>query len=306
MSKPKFRVGVVAILGQPNVGKSTLLNAWVGEKVSIVSPKAQTTRGLIRGIVHRKSAQIVLVDTPGFNKRVGTLLKMMRRSASQASTEADVGIIVVDALATDVADLDQMLIEMLQKAEKPMVLVLNKIDKLSRKEELLPLLSRWAEVAPWAALIPLSAKTGDGLDQLETEIINLLPVREPLFPNDIATSESERFLCAELVREQLLRHLQQEIPHGAAVQLEVFDDQRREDGKGLVHIEGRILVTRTSQRAIVIGRSGAMIKTLSQDARVAMEELLGSKVYLRLTVAVDANWMQNQELLVEMGLNTKG
>ena len=300
---PLFRSGFVALVGRPNVGKSTLVNALVGEKVSIVTHKPQTTRTRIRAIVNRPEAQLVLVDTPGLVPSDSALRRAMRRSASMAAADADATLVVAQIRgdAGELTDLDRDVLETAKKAPGPVVLAINKIDLLARKESLLPWMAAYQREHELAAIVPISARAGDGLDILMRELVAILPEGPPLFPPEMHTDQAERFLCAELVREQLLLQTHEEVPYTAAVVIESFEDQRREDGGGLCRIEGRIYVERESQKGIVVGKGGQRIKEVSHKARLEMEQVLGCKVYLRLTVHVDRDWTENEQAVHRYG-----
>lgn len=303
-----FRSGFVALLGRANVGKSTLVNKLTGEKIAIVSPKPQTTRTRVQGIVNLPNAQIVLVDTPGFHTRATPLNRAMKRTAVQAIADADVGVVVIEVRGNVespdevvISDEDIQVLSAAQKSEARLILALNKIDVLPRMEMLLPTMAKYHAQAQFAAVVPISARTGDGLDVLLAEICKLLPESAAMFPPDMHTVEIERDMCAELVREQLLMQTDQEVPHSTMVVVEVFDDERDEEGNGIVHIEGRIIVERDSQKGIIVGKGGQRIKSLSQQARLQMEQLLGCKVFLRMTVAVDKDWTQSEAAVRRYG-----
>ena len=292
-----FRTGVVCVIGRPNVGKSTLVNQLVGEKVSIITPKPQTTRHRIRGIVNTEQAQLVLVDTPGLCAPGSALHKAMRRLTTQSMHDVDANLVVVTAQQT----LHPADAEVLQMAKAPLIVAVNKIDRLGRKEEVLPLLQYLGETYNPVAIVPICALRGDGVDVLRQELLARLPPGEPLFPADLYTDQAERVLCAEIVREKALYRLQQEVPHCLAVVIETFEDDRREDG-GLCRLEGVIVVERESQRGIVVGKGGAAIKQISQAARYDIEALLGCQVYLRLRVLVKQDWTHKPHTVREYGI----
>ena len=312
---PGFRSGFVAIVGRPNVGKSTLLNALLGEKVAIVTHKPQTTRTRIHGILQRPEAQMVFVDTPGMCRGNSALHRTMRRIGPTAAADAEVAVIVtaVDRRADTPAipEEDRQLVERARSASRAVIVAINKVDTLQPKSRLLPWIEHVAQELAADAIVPISAKRGEGLDALVTEVLARLPEGPPLFPSQMHTDQAERFLCQELVREQLLLQTGQEIPHGVAVIIESFEDGRPDDDspaaqgsdRGLCRLEGRIIVERRSQKPIVIGKAGRRIRSVSEKARLEMEALLGSKVYLRLTVHVDENWTRNARALSRYGLN---
>ena len=299
--KDGFRAGFVALIGRPNVGKSTLVNALVGEKVAIVSPKPQTTRTRIQGIVNRSDSQVVLVDTPGISHPDSALRKAMRRTTGLAVDGADASLLVVDCShgQASLIDLDHEVLNTVSKARGRPVVALNKVDALARKE-------LYQKTLEPAAIVPISALRADGLERLMNELVALLPESAAMFPPELHTDQAERFLCAELVREQLLLQLREEVPYAAAVAVETFEDERREDGAGLVRIEGRIYIERESQKGIVVGKGGTRIKDVSQASRLAMEELLGCKVFLRLTVHVDPDWTNQEREVQRFGYGPDG
>lgn len=305
-----MRAGFVALVGRPNVGKSTLVNALLGEKVAIVTPKPQTTRTRIYGILNRPDAQVVLVDTPGLVQSTSPLKKALRRVTGQAATDSDVRLVVAECRGEtpELSEADLDVITTAKAAPGPVVLALNKIDKLARKETLLPWMARYREELNLAAIVPISAKRNDGLDILVDELVKLLPESPRLFPEDVYTDQAERALCAELVREQLLFLLAQEVPHGAAVVIESFEDERDDVSatrRGLCRLEGRIYVERESQKGIVVGKGGAMIRAISEKSRLAIEELLGCKVYLRLTVHVAKDWTESEAAVRRFGFGVE-
>ncbi len=303
------RSGTVALLGRPNAGKSTLVNALVGEKVAIVSSKPQTTRTRIHGIVNRPGVQIVLVDTPGLAPADSALRRAMRQIAGQATAEADTVLLVADCRRerAELSQADREVIEAARRAPATHVVVaINKVDVLDRKESLLPWMALYQRELEPHAIVPISALQGDGLDRLVRELEAVLPESPPIFPPELHTDQAERFLCAELVREQLFLHLRQEVPYGTAVVIESFEDGRRDDGSGLVRIEGRIYVERDSHKGIVVGKGGTTVKAVSQAARLEMEQLLGCKVYLRVTVHVDPDWTGKEREVSRFGYGPEG
>ena len=305
----EYRAGFVALLGRPNVGKSTLTNALLGEKVSIVTPKPQTTRTRIYGILNLDHAQIVLVDTPGVHTRKTPLNRALCKTASSAAMDSDITVVMVEAFrhsdgTVRISEEDRWVMQMAQKGDGICLLAINKIDVLPQKDLLLPLISQYAEMAQFDAIIPISARTGDGLDFLLEEITKRLQPGPALFPRDMHTDQAERVLCAEMVREQLLLQMQEEIPHSAMVVIETFEDERDSKDEGMCHLEGRIIVERDSQKAMVIGQGGQRIKSLSQAARLEIEKLLGCKVFLRLTVHVDKDWTTSERAVRSYGFGT--
>ncbi|MED5465479.1 MAG: GTPase Era [Myxococcota bacterium] len=303
-----FRSGFVALVGRPNAGKSTLVNSLLGEKVAITSPKPQTTRTRIRGIINRPDAQVVVVDTPGFCDNTNPLRKAMRKTAGTTPADCDLTVLVFEVKNTtaepELDEVDQVILDAARRSEGGVLVALNKLDRLDQKELLLPWIQLFAAQEGVSAVVPISALKRDGLEMLEEELVKRLPLGEPLFPQDMHTDQTERNLCEELIREQLLMQTQEEVPHGVAVVIESFQDERRDDG-GLVRIEGRIYVERESQKGIVVGRKGARIRSISEKARLSIERALGSKVFLRMQVAVDKAWTARMESVQRYGIGTE-
>lgn len=301
---PAHRSGFCALLGRPNVGKSTLINQLVGTKVAIVTPKPQTTRNRILGIINEPQAQLILVDTPGLSQGAGPLRQALARSAGSAVSDADVTVVVAEVNGRDPAlnEEDLAVLAAAKRGPKNVILALNKIDRVPDRRALLPYMATYSEAYDLAAIVPISARTGDGLDTLMQRIIALLPEGPALFPDDMHTDQAERFLCAEMVREQLLYRTQQEVPHSCHVVIEVFEDDRANSKRPFVHLEGRIIVERDSQKAIIIGQGGATIKAVSTAARASIEYILGCQVFLRLSVHVDARWTTRPDALRRYGI----
>lgn len=291
----EFKCGYVALIGVPNVGKSTLLNRLVGDKLAITSPKPQTTRHRLLGIVNLPAAQVLFLDTPGVLDPKGALNATLVQAALTALAEADVVVWLVEPRLP--APDDQVLLPHLKQVYRPLIVALNKIDTVS-KPKLLPLIGAYHEVFPGSPIIPVSALMGDGLPELLAEITRLLPVSPPLYPPDQETDSSERFLVTELIRERVLHHTKDEIPHAVAVQVEEFDESRRPH---LVRIRAVIFVERTSQKGILIGKQGHMLKTIGAEARAEIESLLGAKVFLELWVKVWKNWRKDPKALRMLG-----
>jgi GTP-binding protein Era len=302
-STTAHRAGFVALVGRPNVGKSTLLNRLAGSKLAIVTPKPQTTRTRIEAIVNQPHGQVILVDTPGITAGKDALRKAMRRIAHGAAADADLALVVVEAAgaAGEISREDRRVVEAARQGAGRIIVAINKIDRLERKEVLLPAIERYAALSGIEAVIPIAALVGDGTDRLLEEVVARLPESPPLFDADVLTDQAERVLCAELVREQLLLQMRDEVPHSAAVVIDAFEDGRTDDGQGLCRLEGRVVVERDSQKGIVVGKRGSRIKAVSTAARQAIEELLGCKVFLRLRVVVDRNWTQNARAVSRLG-----
>ena len=291
---PGHRCGTVAIVGRPNVGKSTLLNHLVGQKISITSRKAQTTRHRIHGIRTDADVQFVFVDTPGFQtSHANALSRIMNRSVSHALAEVDAVVWVVDALRVDERDI---LVHEVIPADAAVVVVLNKIDRLSDKGTLLPLLERLSALRKFVALVPVSARHGDGFDGLLSTLRELMPEGPPMFEADQVTDRSERFFAAEFVREQLFRLLGEELPYATTVVIDTFEKSR-----GVRRIYATIVVDKANQKAIVIGQKGEKLKEIASAARVQMEGLFGGKVFLEVWVKTKRGWADDERALRSFG-----
>ena len=306
------RSGFAALIGRPNVGKSTLLNQLTGEKLAIVSPKPQTTRNRILGVVTRPEGQVAFLDTPGIHQAKGELNRYMVDVALQAVDDVDLVLFVVEpggiAEKPEVSPGNRFILERLQKAGKPTFLVINKIDTVL-KPVLLPLIELYRKEFPFAEVVPISAKDDDGVENLFQAVLQHMPEGDPLFPEDVLTDQAEKTLVAEYIREQVLRHCRQEIPYSTAVLVDFFDESEREPppgtppGKlaGLIRIAASIYVERDSQKAIIIGKQGQMLKTIGTDARKAIQRLLGTHVYLSLRVRVEPRWSERPDGLKKLG-----
>jgi GTP-binding protein Era len=294
MTEP-VRAGYAAIIGRPNVGKSTLLNRLLGQKISITSPKPQTTRHRILGIKTSAAGQILFVDTPGLHQQVKHAMnRYMHRVISSVLEDIDVVVLVADASRWTVAD--ERVLERIQATQRPIILALNKVDQLPDKRTLLPLMDALSRKGDFAHIVPLSALQGDNVEVLERAVLALLPPAEPFFPPDQITDRSERFLAAELLREKLMRQLGEEIPYALTVEIEQFTEEA-----ALLRIAAVIWVERRGQKAIVIGKHGAMLKLAGQQAREEMEELFQRKVFLQLWVKVRAGWSDDERALRSLG-----
>jgi GTPase len=295
------RAGFAAIMGRPNVGKSTLLNRLLGQKVAIVSPKPQTTRSRILGVVTRPDAQVALLDTPGLHSARGGLNTRMVQQALQTLADADVALFLIEAGSPAIDAATRRALEEVKAAKKATLLVINKIDAVPR-EQLLPLIDRWRREHEWTEVYPLSALTGENVPGFLDEVVKHLPEGPAMFPPDVWTDVPERDLCAELIREQILRQTEQEVPYSAAVLVEEFDESEREVGpRGLTRIGATVLVERDSQKAIVIGKGGARMKEIGSKARAQIEKLLGCKVFLQMHVRVEKDWSQTSRGLRRAG-----
>jgi GTP-binding protein Era len=295
---PAFRSGFVGVVGRPNVGKSSLVNALVGTKVAIVSDKPQTTRQPVRGILNGQGFQIVFTDTPGFHKPRTALGERLNRRVDDAVSEVDVVLMVVDA-ASGVGRGDAFVADREVKPfSGPKVCAVNKVDRLRRRGEV-PELAAAAQLAEFDHIFPTSARTGRGLPDVRDVIVGLLPEGPPLFPTGQATDQPIELRIAEVVREKALALTREEVPHSIAV---VADEVERDEETGLVRIACRLLVERESQKGIVIGRGGAMLKEIGTGARRELEALLGSKVFLDLRVKVMREWQRDERALDRLGL----
>lgn len=292
---------MVAIVGPPNAGKSTLMNHFLGQKISIVTPKPQTTRNRIVGIANEEEYQIVFLDTPGLHQSREPLNIEMAKIAMDSLTEVDLVLFLLDVslpLPKKLKEEKQAeLFSYFQKIKSPAVMVLNKIDLIDRKL-VLPMIEAYASLFPFKAIIPISALREDGLEGLRKEILDLLPLGPRLFPEDIPTDASERFLCAEIIREKVFLLTGQEVPYSTAVLIESF---KEDESRQLVTIHAAIIVDRDSQKGIVIGKGGQKLKSIGTAARKDMETLLGQKVLLKLWVKVHRNWSEDKRFLRELG-----
>jgi GTP-binding protein Era len=286
-----FRSGFVSILGRPNSGKSTLLNALVGQKVAIVADKPQTTRTSIQGVVTTPQAQIVFVDTPGIHKADSALNKRLMDTVRAAVEERDLLLFVAD-VARAFGDDDRRAVDVVRRTSTPVILVLNKVDLLKEKARLLPLIEEYRKVYDFAEYIPISATRGAGLEDLRKAIVQRLPEGPAYFPEDYVTDQPERFLAAELVREKVLLATRQEVPHSVAVNVD-----RWEETPKLTRIYATIRVERDGQKAIIIGAGGATLKKIGTLAREEMERIFGAKVYLDLHVRVQPGWREQAAFL---------
>lgn len=292
-----MKSGTVAIVGRSNVGKSTLLNRLLGEKVSIVSEKPQTTRRCILGVVHRPEAQIGFLDTPGLHQPKHRLNSRMVRTALDTLDEADILYVVTDATGAPARDRSVIgsVRQALTRRARPAFLVINKADAVS-KPSLLPMLDAYSRLHPWTALVPISAKTGTNLDRLLDITVEVLPNDEPLYAADTLTDQSMRTLAADLIQEQILHQTHQEVPHAVAVDIESFTEEG-----ALARIVATILVEREAHKPIVIGERGERLKEVGMRARQDMERLFGMKVFLQLWVKVRESWREDDRVLVELG-----
>ena len=289
----EFHSGFIAILGRPNAGKSTLVNKLVGRKVAIVSPRPQTTRNRIQGMLNRENGQVVLIDTPGIHRANTPLNRQMMQEVTEAVDGVDIVSLVVDA-TEDFQAADHHSIEWVKRFSGPAYLLLNKIDR-SRKDRLLPLIERWSRERNFEEIFPISARTGEGTLDLVENWIAHLPEHPAYFPEDQYTDQPERFLAAEIVREKAILLTREELPHAVAVLVDDFEENEK-----LLKIRATIYVEREGQKGILIGRGGSMMKEIGTAARKELEELLGVKIFLELFVKVQANWRGNRAMVKQL------
>jgi GTP-binding protein Era len=295
------RCGIAALVGRPNVGKSTLLNALLGRKVSIVSPKPQTTRTRIHGVLTRPGLQIVFADLPGIHsKQPRAINRYMNRTALASLADADVNLFVIEALRW--TEEDERALEELRRAGRPIILVINKVDRAQPKERLLPFIAEVSSRAEFAEVLPLSALKHKNLERLPEVIGRYLPESPQLYPADQLTDASDRFMAAEIVREKLTRRLQEELPYGLFVEIEGLGEAEDEPGK--LVIQAVIWVERTGQKAIVIGKGGELLKEVGRAARLELRDHFGRPVHLELWVKVREGWSDDENALRKFGFET--
>ena len=291
------RSAMITICGRPNVGKSTLTNALVGEKIAIVSDKPQTTRNRITAIVQHGNAQLVLLDTPGFHKPRTRLGDYMVNVVRESVADVDLVMLVVEPVAA-IGPQEEALIQRIRESGAPAILLINKIDTVD-KTRLLEVIALYSAAYDFDSIIPISAKTGDGMNELLAEMDKYAVEGPHFFPDDMITDQPERQICAELVREKLLNCLEKEIPHGTAVEVTSFTER----DNGIVDIEVTIYCEKASHKGIIIGKKGAMIKHIGELARADIEEFLGTKVFLQTWIKVKENWRDSSFLLRNFGFN---
>ena len=292
-----YKSGFVSIVGRPNVGKSTLLNTLLGQKIAITSPKPQTTRNRILGIRHLPEGQVIFLDTPGIHRGEGRLNRFMVDQALAACSGVDSVLFLAEA-DQDPGAGDRYILEILARGDLPVILVLNKIDLVPRRDQLLPLIEKFSKLFPFRDIVPLSALKGEGTEELVRILYDLLPEGPRYYPEEMVTDLPERFIVAEMIREQVLKHTREEVPYGVAVQVESFTEKPEQN---LIVINAVIHVERDSHKRIVLGKGGQMIRVIGRDARLDIERLLGTRVYLELFVRVQRNWTESQHLLKEFG-----
>jgi GTP-binding protein Era len=291
------RAGFVALIGQPNAGKSTLLNRLVGEKLAIVSPRPQTTRNRVTGIRNLEGVQIVFVDTPGLHAGGGKLGALMMQTVERAVADVDVVCLVVDATARDHPD--PLALRAVAEYAGPLFCALNKVDRVPDKSRLLPIIERWRLARDFRDIVPISALDGSNCDRLLDRLMEALPEHPALFPDDATSDQPETFYVAEIIRERIFHLTHQEVPYAAAVRVDELADRTRPP---CVYIRATIFVEQESQRGILIGRQGTMLKRIGTEARRTLEGFFGIKVFLELTVQVRRNWRKDERALREFGL----
>ena len=294
MTTSEFRSGFITIVGAPNVGKSTLLNALIGEKVSIVTPKPQTTRNRILGIKNLANSQLIFVDTPGIHQSKKKLNRALVDTATAALKESDIVVAMVEATDPEPSDAFGTIVRVLRKTKAKTLLAINKID-LVEKHVLLPAIEKHTTSLDFQEVIPLSALTGSGVDLLETRLVDYLPEGPRYFPDTMYTDQPERFIVAEIIREKVFLQLRKEIPYSVSVEVSEFKERK----DGMMYIGASIWVERQSQKGILVGKGGGMLKAIGSQARRDIERFLGGKVFLDLWVTVKKNWTQRDNAIKE-------
>ena len=290
-----YRCGYIAIFGRPNVGKSTLLNQILGQKISITSRKPQTTRLQLLGIKSHNNTQFIYVDTPGIQQAPRNAInRHMNREAINAIQDVDILIYMIEAMSW--TDKDKYVLDLLNTADAPVILVLNKVDKIKDKQKLLPFIEKMKDKKKFKEIIPVSAKTKDNISRLECSIQELLPIAPQLFPDDQITDRNEQFFAAEYIREKLTRKLGDELPYHLTVTIEYFKYENE-----LIHISALIWVSSKGQKAIIIGKNGTILKQIGEQARIDMEKLFAKKVFLQTWVKVKDKWIDNAQALKQFG-----
>jgi GTP-binding protein Era len=293
------RAGFVAVVGRPNVGKSTLVNRLVGQKVSIVSDKPQTTRNRVLAVLNPPGGQLVLFDTPGIHKPLHRMNRRMVEAATSSLEQVDAALWLVDA-KEGYGPADRFVASVLKRSKKPVILGLNKIDAIS-KPKLLPVIDNYRRVLEFLDVVPVSALTGENVDTLAVRLLAAVPEGPPLYPEDFLTDQPERFFVAEMVREQVLRMTRDELPYTTGVVVDSF-----KEGEPVVRIEATILVERDGHKGILIGKKGEMLKKIGSAARREIEAFLGTRIFLGLFVKVKADWREDPRILEQMGLGGRG
>jgi GTP-binding protein Era len=295
-----FKSGFIGIIGRPNVGKSTLLNAIIGEKIAITTYKPQTTRNRIMGIKNIENGQMIFLDTPGIHRATTPLNQLMVAAAMDTFRSSDILLMMVEATESAHRD-DLMIIDSLRNIRSPVILLINKID-LVRKHTILPLIDRFQHLFTFVEIIPVSALTGDGISLLIERIWEILPEGPKYFPDEMMTDKTERFIAAEIIREKIILLAHQEIPYTTAV---VVDSFREDEKKNLIRIQATIHVAKNSQKGIIIGKKGSMLKEIGTRARLDMEKFFATRIYLELFVRVKKDWTHDTRMLSELGYTEK-
>jgi GTP-binding protein Era len=290
----KFRSGYVSLIGRPNVGKSTLLNAVLGEKVAIVTPKPQTTRNRLTGIKTLPEAQIVFIDTPGIHKPRQKLGEAMNRVAFESLEDVDIVLFMVEPETPGSGDL--FVLERVRQTDKPVFLLINKVDTV-KKPAILPVIEAYSKLYPFREIIPVSALKSNGINELVGTIVRYLPEGPKLYPDDIVTDQMERFMVSEIIREKIIEATQEEVPYSAAVEVEQWEE--RPDG--IIFIGANIYIEREGQKGIIIGKQGSRLKSIGTKARHDIESLLGTRVFLELWVKIKKDWRSDERILRELG-----
>ena len=299
MTQP-FKSGFVALIGRPNVGKSTLLNQVLGQKIAIMSDKAQTTRNKIHGVYTSDNSQIVFIDTPGIHKPKHKLGQYMTKTATQTLNEVDLILFMVDA-EVGYGRGDQFIMDLLEKSSTPAFLIINKIDKI-HPEEILPIIDQYRKIRDFDEIIPISALQGNNVNTLIEQITGYMEEGPKYYPDDQITDHPERFIAAELIREKILNLTRDEVPHSIAI---IIDEMTYRKDRDVVYIQAAVVVERDSQKGIIIGKKGAMLKKIGSQARDDIERLLGSKVFLELWVKVQKNWRDKDAQLKDLGFKNE-
>mgnify|MGYP000896164843 CR=1 FL=1 len=297
-----FKSGFATLIGAPNVGKSTLLNAILGEKISITAPKPQTTRNRITGILTSQGFQIVFLDTPGIHKAQDSFNQILVDTAIATLSEVDVICFVIDASEAH-REINSSILEELRGIETPVILVLNKTDLVRNKPDILPIIAKYRELHDFRAVVPVSALTADSVQALTDEIVALLHEGPRYYPEEDLTDQPERFFVAELIREKIFHLTREEVPYAVAVAIDSFSEDSE---RGIIRIEATIHVERDSQKSIIIGKKGQMLKEIGTQARLDIEKLLGCRVHLGLFVRVQKNWRKDPRMLDELGYRSPG
>lgn len=294
-----YKSGFISVIGKPNVGKSTLLNALTGEKIAIMSNKPQTTRNTIRAVITSDECQLVLIDTPGIHRPKTKLGEYMVNVASETIKEVDLIFLLAEATSQP-ESLDISIIEQLKQVKTPVLLILNKVDIVD-KERLFTIIARYSELMEFKAIIPVSALKKDGLEIILKEALKYIPEGEKFFPEDTLTDQPEKVIAAEMIREKLLLNLDEEVPHGVGVEVTSFKERK----DGLINIQATIFCEKSSHKGIIIGKQGVMLKKIGSAARFEIEKLLDTKVFLELWVKVKPDWRNNDNMLKELGYKRK-